>query len=214
MQESIMSVVSIYARSGKEVMMSRVGLEPIVIPENVKVDIKKQHVQVTGPLGALERDLNEGITITIKDNKAIIKRDNDEKQTRSLHGLNRSLVANMVKGVSEGYLKKLMIVGTGYKAEIAGKWLVLSLGFSHDVYFEIPKEVKIEIEKIGRAEASNIPGLQAIIDFRSHDNEMLGSVCATIRDIKPPECYKGKGIRYADEHIHIKPGKVAGGAGA
>ncbi|MDP8241622.1 MAG: 50S ribosomal protein L6, partial [Candidatus Celaenobacter antarcticus] len=162
----------------------------------------------------LERDLNDGISIKIKDNQVLVSRKDDEKQTRSLHGLNRSLIANMVEGVSKGYMKKLMIVGTGYKAEFKGKWLVFSLGFSHDVYFEIPKEVKIEIEKIGRAEASSIPGLQTVIDFRSHDKEMLGAVCAAVRDIKPPECYKGKGIRYAEEHIRIKPGKVAGGAGA
>lgn len=167
--------------------MSRVGKEPIVIPENVTVAIKGQHVKVTGPLGTLERTLNDGITIKIKDNQAIFTRKDDEKQTRSLHGLNRSLVANMVEGVHNGYLKKLMIVGTGYKAEVKGKWLVLTLGFSHDVYFEIPKEVKIEIEKIGRAEASSISGLQAIVDFRSHDKEMLGAVCAAIRDVKPPE---------------------------
>jgi large subunit ribosomal protein L6 len=194
--------------------MSRVGKDPIVIPEKVTVDVKGRHVKVTGPLGTLERDINDGISIKIKDNQILVSRKNDEKEMRGLHGLNRSLIANMVEGVSNGYLKKLMIVGTGYKVELQGKWLVLSLGFSHDVYFEIPKEVKTEIEKIGRAEASSIPGLQAIIDFRSHDKEMLGSVCATIRDIKPPESYKGKGIRYAEEHIRIKPGKVAGGAGA
>jgi len=194
--------------------MSRVGKDPIVIPEKVTVDVKGQHIKVTGPLGTLERDLNDGISIKIKDNQVLVSRKDDEKQTRSLHGLNRSLIANMVEGVSKGYLKKLMIVGTGYKAESKGKWLVFSLGFSHDVYFEIPKEVKIEIEKIGRAEASSIPGLQTVIDFRSHDKEMLGAVCAAVRDIKHPECYKGKGIRYAEEHIRIKPGKVAGGAGA
>ncbi|MCD6330040.1 MAG: 50S ribosomal protein L6 [Candidatus Cloacimonetes bacterium] len=194
--------------------MSRVGKNPIVIPDKVTVDVKGLHIKVTGPLGTLERDLNEGISVKIKDNQINVMRKDDEKQTRSLHGLNRSLIANMIEGVSKGYLKKLMIVGTGYKAEVKGKWLVLSLGFSHDVYFEIPKEVKIEIEKIGRAQASSIPALQAIIDFRSHNKEMLGAVCAAIRDIKPPECYKGKGIRYAEEHIRIKPGKVAGGAGA
>ena len=194
--------------------MSRVGKNPIVIPDKVTVDVKGFHIKVTGPLGTLERDLNEGISVKIKDNQIHVMRKDDEKQTRSLHGLNRSLIANMIEGVSKGYLKKLMIVGTGYKAEVKGKWLVLSLGFSHDVYFEIPKEVKIEIEKIGRAQASSIPALQAIIDFRSHNKEMLGAVCAAIRDIKPPECYKGKGIRYAEEHIRIKPGKVAGGAGA
>ena len=194
--------------------MSRVGKDPIGIPEKVTVDVKGQHIKVTGPLGTLERDLNDGISIKIKDNQVLVSRKDDEKQTRSLHGLNRSLIANMVEGVSKGYMKKLMIVGTGYKAEFKGKWLVFSLGFSHDVYFEIPKEVKIEIEKIGRAEASSIPGLQTVIDFRSHDKEMLGAVCAAVRDIKPPECYKGKGIRYAEEHIRIKPGKVAGGAGA
>ncbi len=194
--------------------MSRVGKEPIIIPDKVKVDIKGQKVKVSGPLGELEHILNDGITAKIKDNAILVERNSDEKEFRGLHGLNRSLIANMVKGVSAGYLKKLMIVGTGYKAELKGKWLVLSLGFSHDVYLEIPKEVKVEIEKIGRAEASSLPGLQAIIDFTSYNKEMLGAFCATIRNIKPPEPYKGKGIRYADEHIHIKPGKVAGGAGA
>ncbi|HEX37890.1 MAG TPA: 50S ribosomal protein L6 [Candidatus Cloacimonetes bacterium] len=194
--------------------MSRVGKEPIIIPDKVKVDIKGHNVKVTGPLGELKHILNDNITAKIKDNEIIVERKSDEKEIRSLHGLNRSLIANMVKGVSEGYLKKLMIVGTGYKAEIKGKWLVLSLGFSHDVYLEIPKEVKVDIEKIGRAEASSLPGLQAIIDFRSYNKEMLGAFCATIRNVKPPEPYKGKGIRYSDEHIHIKPGKVAGGAGA
>lgn len=194
--------------------MSRVGKEPIVIPDKVNVEIKGNLVKVTGPLGTLEHILNDGITAKTTDNEIIVDRKSEEKEIRSLHGLNRSLIANMIIGVSEGYLKKLMIVGTGYKAEIKGKWLVLSLGFSHDIYLEIPKEIKVEIEKIGRAEASSLPGLQSIIDFRSYNKEMLGAFCASIRNVKPPEPYKGKGIRYSDEHVHIKPGKVAGGAGA
>ncbi|HHE40985.1 MAG TPA: 50S ribosomal protein L6, partial [Candidatus Cloacimonetes bacterium] len=108
--------------------MSRVGKNPIVIPDKVTVDVKGFHIKVTGPLGTLERDLNEGISVKIKDNQIHVMRKDDEKQTRSLHGLNRSLIANMIEGVSKGYLKKLMIVGTGYKAEVKGKWLVLSLG--------------------------------------------------------------------------------------
>ncbi|MBC8525644.1 MAG: 50S ribosomal protein L6 [Candidatus Cloacimonetes bacterium] len=191
--------------------MSRVGKEPIIIPENVNVNIRKKRITVKGPKGALERVLVEGISAKIVDNTLIIKRISDEKKYRSLHGLYRSLINNMIIGVSKGFMKKLMIVGTGYKATIKGKWLVLSLGFSHDIYFEIPKEIEIDIEKIGRAKASIIPGLQVIIDISSYNKELLGSVCATIRNIKPPEPYKGKGIRYSDEHVRKKAGKVAGG---
>lgn len=192
--------------------MSRIGKEPIIIPENVKVNIRKNKVVVTGSKGKLEYILNDGISAKIVDNAILVSRISDEKKYKSLHGLNRSLINNMVVGVSKGYLKKLMIVGTGYKAEIKGKWLVLSLGFSHDIYFEIPEGIEVDLEKIGRAEAGVIPGLQVIIDLSSHDKMLLGSVAAAIRNIKPPEPFKGKGIRYADEHVRKKAGKIAGGA--
>ncbi|MCK4338845.1 MAG: 50S ribosomal protein L6 [Candidatus Cloacimonetes bacterium] len=192
--------------------MSRIGKEPIIIPENVKVNIRKNKVVVTGSKGKLEYILNDGISAKIVDNAILVSRISDEKKYKSLHGLNRSLINNMVIGVSKGYLKKLMIVGTGYKAEIKGKWLVLSLGFSHDIYFEIPEGINISLEKIGRAEAGVLPGLQVIIDITGHNKELLGSVAAAIRNIKPPEPFKGKGIRYADEHVRKKAGKIAGGA--
>ncbi len=192
--------------------MSRIGKEPVVIPKDIRINIKKNKVVVTGTKGTLEHTLNEGISAKISNNTVIVSRISDEKKYKSLHGLNRSLINNMVVGLSKGYLKKLMIVGTGYKAEIKGKWLVLSLGFSHDIYFEIPEEIDVRIEKIGRAEASIVPGLQVVIDLSSHDKMLLGSVAAAIRSIRPPEPYKGKGIRYADEHIRKKAGKIAGGA--
>ena len=192
--------------------MSRIGKEPIVIPENVKVNISKNKVTVTGTKGKLEHILNEGISAKIIDNNIIVSRISDEKKYKSLHGLNRSLINNMVIGLSKGYLKKLMIIGTGYKAETKGKWLILSLGFSHDIYFEIPEGVQVSLERIGRAEAGVLPGLQVVIDLSSHNKELLGSIAAAIRGIKPPEPYKGKGIRYAGEYVRKKAGKIAGGA--
>jgi large subunit ribosomal protein L6 len=202
--------------------MSRTGNKPIIIPENVKVNIQKQlkgsasggKVVVSGPKGMLEHTLNNGITAEVVDNRVLVKRISDEKKYRSLHGLNRALINNMVVGVSKGYLKKLMVVGTGYKAEVKGRWLVMSLGFSHDIYFEIPNGLEITVEKIGRTKASVIPGLQAIIDLVCIDKELLGEVAASIRSIRPPEPYKGKGIRYANEYVRKKAGKVAGGTGA
>ncbi|MBS3740865.1 MAG: 50S ribosomal protein L6 [Candidatus Cloacimonetes bacterium] len=193
--------------------MSRVGYAPIEIPDNVDVKISGKDLKIKGSKGELKHHLNEGITAKVKDNVIIFDRKNDEKKYKSLHGLNRSIVSNMVKGVSEGYMKKLMVVGTGYKVEIKGSWLILSLGLSHDIYFEIPEIMEVKTEKIGRTAEGNIPELQAIIDLISPDKEMLGLVAASIRDLKPPGTYnKAKGIRYADEHIRKKPGKVAGGA--
>jgi len=193
--------------------MSRVGYAPIEIPEKVNVKINGQNINVSGPKGELKHLLNEGISAKMKENSIIFDRKNDEKKYKSLHGLNRSLVNNMVKGVSEGYVKKLMIVGTGYKVEIKNNWLVLSLGLSHDIYFQIPEKVEVKTEKISRTAEGNVPELQAIVDLMSPDKELLGLVAASIRDLKPPGTYnKAKGIRYIDEHIRKKPGKVAGGA--
>lgn len=193
--------------------MSRVGKAPINIPENVKIDIKGQDITVSGPKGTLKRRLNEGISAKAEDNQIIVGRASEEKKYKALHGLNRALLYNMVKGVSEGYMKRLMIVGTGYRAEVQGRWLILGLGFSHDVYFEIPEGIEILTERIGRADASAVPGLQNIIDIKGIDKEFVGKVAATIRKIRPPEPYKGKGIRYADEHIRRKAGKIAGSTG-
>ncbi|MGC9337458.1 MAG: 50S ribosomal protein L6 [Candidatus Cloacimonadia bacterium] len=194
--------------------MSRVGKAPINIPENVTVDIKGKNVTVSGPKGTLTHRLNEGISVKIEDKQIIVGRVSDQKEYKSMHGLNRALLYNIVKGVSEGYMKRLMIVGTGYRAEVKGRWLILGLGFSHDVYFEIPEGIEILVERIGRADASAVPELQSIIDVKGIDKELVGNVAATIRKIRPPEPYKSKGIRYADEHIRRKAGKIAGGTGA
>lgn len=194
--------------------MSRVGKAPINIPENVTVDIKGKNVTVSGPKGTLTHRLNEGISVKIEDKQIIVSRASDQKEYKAMHGLNRALLYNIVKGVSEGYMKRLMIVGTGYRAEVKGRWLILGLGFSHDVYFEIPEGIEILVERIGRADASAVPELQSIIDVKGIDKELVGKVAATIRKIRPPEPYKSKGIRYADEHIRRKAGKIAGGTGA
>jgi large subunit ribosomal protein L6 len=194
--------------------MSRVGKAPINIPKNVSIDVKGQDITVKGPKGTLKHRLNEGISVKVENNQIIVTRASDDKQHKSLHGLNRALLYNMVKGVSEGFMKKLMVVGTGYRAEVQGRWLVLGLGFSHDIYFEIPEGIEILVERIGRADASAVPGLQSIIDLKGIDKELVGKVAATIRKIRPPEPYKAKGIRYLDEHIRRKAGKIAGGTGA
>lgn len=213
MLEKRKSAENIFVKFGKikEVQMSRVGSEPIIIPENVKVEIKGKKVTVTGPKGTLSREMNDGISASAKDDKIFVKRSSDEKKYRSLHGLNRTLINNMIIGTTEGYLKKLMIIGTGYKAQPKENWLILSLGFSHDIYFEIPKAIDVKVEKISRAQATDIPNLQTIIDLFSIDKELLGQVTAAIRSIRPPEPYKGKGIRYEDEHVRKKAGKIAGG---
>jgi large subunit ribosomal protein L6 len=192
--------------------MSRVGKQPITIPEQVEVKIDKQNVAVKGLKGNLKLTVTDGITAIIKDNEIIVTRENDEKESRSLHGLNRALINNMIIGVSKGYMKKLYVVGTGYKVSIQGKWLILTIGFSHDVYVEIPKAVEIETEKVSRAAVSDIPELQAIIDLSSCDKELLGNIAASIRSVRPPGAFnKCKGIRYSDERVKKKPGKVAGG---
>lgn len=194
--------------------MSRVGKAPINIPENVTVDIKGKNVTVSGPKGTLTHRLNEGISVRIEDKQIIVSRASDQKEYKAMHGLNRALLYNIVKGVSEGYMKRLMIVGTGYRAEVKGRWLILGLGFSHDVYFEIPEGIEILVERIGKADASAVPELQSIIDVKGIDKELVGKVAATIRKIRPPEPYKSKGVRYADEKIRRKAGKIAGGTGA
>lgn len=182
--------------------MSRIGKLPIQLPEKVTVNIDADNtVTVKGPLGELTQKVNPAIALEVKDNEIIVSRPNDEKENRSMHGLYRSLVANMVQGVSEGYTTEQELVGVGYKAECTGQMLDLALGFSHTIMFEIPKEVKVEVisEKRGNSK----------VILKSCDKQLIGHVAAKIRSFRPPEPYKGKGIKFVGEELRRKAGKSA-----
>ncbi len=183
--------------------MSRIGKLPIPIPQGVEVSLlANNEVRVKGPKGELHLQVNPDITIEINDGKVVVKRPSDQKHHKALHGLYRSLIANMVKGVSVGFTKKLQVVGVGYRAEAKGQQLELSLGFSHDVTMILPPEVKVSVDA-GK-------GKDTIITLESHDKELLGQVAARIRALRKPEPYKGKGIRYVGEYVRRKAGKAAG----
>lgn len=176
--------------------MSRVGKQPIPIPQGVEVDIQGNLVTVKGPKGQLSRELHPEMTIQKEDNQVTIARPTDQPRHRALHGLTRSLVANMVNGVAKGYEKGLELVGVGYRATKQGQKLVLSVGYSHPV--EIEPEAGIELE---------VPAPNKVI-VKGIDKERVGAVAANIRAIRPPEPYKGKGIKYEGEVIRRKAGKV------
>ncbi|MCC6253245.1 MAG: 50S ribosomal protein L6 [Bacteroidia bacterium] len=183
--------------------MSRIGKLPIEIPSGVEVKVLPNNiVNVKGKLGELSQSLRDGITLELTDNKIEVKRANDEKSLRALHGLTRSLVANMVKGVSEGYKIEQELVGVGYRASHSGQMLDLSLGFSHNVSIELPVEVKVV--------TATERGKNPLITLTSYDKQLLGQVAAKIRSLRPPEPYKGKGIKFANEVLRRKSGKTAG----
>ncbi len=176
--------------------MSRVGKNPIKVPKGVQVDIKDNMINVKGPLGSLSQDIHRVIKVSLTKDEIIVTRSSEQKTHRALHGLMRSLIANMVKGVREGFKKILVIQGVGYKAEVKGDTLVLQLGFSHPVNFKIPKGIDIKMEGLTKMNLSGI------------DKQQLGEVTAEIRDLKGPEPYKGKGIRYLGEYVKRKVGKT------
>jgi len=176
--------------------MSRIGKKPIIIPKEVKAEFKEGMVFIEGPKGKLSRSIEPRIKIEIKDNQILVKRETDTKLDRSLHGLYRALIANMVRGVTEGYTKELEIVGVGFKAQIQGNNLNMQLGFSHPVTFPIPEGIKIETPKLTQ------------IIIRGIDKEKVGEVATEIRAIFPPEPYKGKGIRFQGEYVKKKIGKA------
>ena len=180
--------------------MSRVGNDPIKIPEGVNVDIQEESITVKGKLGELTQ-LYDQVSISIKDSIISVSRSSNSKENRAKHGLYRSLLNNMVIGVSKGFVKELELVGVGYRANNQGQKLELSLGFSHNVVFEIPIEVKVETitEK----------GSNPIIKLTSFDKELLGNVVSKIRSLRKPEPYKGKGIKFVGEEIRRKAGKSA-----
>jgi large subunit ribosomal protein L6 len=195
-----------YGRGGIE--MSRVGKAPIKIPEGVKTDIQNNKITVSGKDGELSYVVNSGITVQEKDGFLIVNRKNDTKEQKSLHGLTRSLLNNMVIGVTEGFKKELQIIGTGYSAEVIGPWLKLNVGFSHDILLEIPEGIKVEAQSVPRREQGPL-GVQANIIVHGIHKEDVGKFAAEIKKCRPPMNYAtGKGIRYKGEYIRIKPGKV------
>jgi large subunit ribosomal protein L6 len=176
--------------------MSRVGRQPITIPEKVQVSIEDSHVIVRGPRGELSRDVSPQVSVRLEGNQLLVTRENDSPQQRALHGLTRSLIANMVQGVSDGFTKSLEFHGVGYRAERRGDNLVLSLGLSHPVEVTPPPGITLDTEGTNR------------VHVRGSDKEMVGQVAANIRALRPPEPYKGKGIRYAGEYVRRKAGKA------
>ncbi len=169
---------------------------PIVVPKEVKVSCDVSKVEVAGPKGQLSHLLPQGITVSVDDGKILVRRPNDQRTSRSLQGLTRSLIANMVAGVTRGFEKKLEIIGVGFRADVEGKSLKLSLGFSHPVSFPLPEGIRAVVEK------------QTLITIQGVDRQQVGTVAAKLRSVKPPEPYKGKGIRYLGERIRKKVGKT------
>jgi large subunit ribosomal protein L6 len=178
--------------------MSRVGRQPVEVPDGVKVGLAGTLIEVTGPLGTLERELHPEVDVSLEDGAVVVKGKSDSKSHRSLHGLTRALIANMVQGVTAGYVKQLEIQGVGYRATQQGKALMLELGYSHPIAFIAPDGVEISIEGTTR------------IDVKGIDKELVGQVAAKIRSFKKPEPYKGKGIRYVGEYVRRKAGKTTG----
>lgn len=184
--------------------MSRIGKLPIEIPAKVEFNLSEDNIAtVKGPLGVLSQKINPDITVTVEDNKISFKRLNDEKQQRAMHGLYRSLVNNMVTGVSKGYEIQLELVGVGYRAELIDKNILdLTLGFAHHTIIQLPPEVQVDAKSDKRS--------NPIITLKSCDKQLIGQVAAKIRSFRMPEPYKGKGIKFVGEVLRRKAGKAAG----
>ena len=178
--------------------MSRIGQNPITIPEGVKVSLEDSLVKVSGPNGSLEFNFRKEMIISQNDNLITVKRGLDNREQKSLHGTTRQMINNMVVGVSEGFSKELEIIGVGYQAQVQGSRLQLQLGFSHDIYFDLPDGIKVTATSRTEVKVEGI------------DKQLVGAVAAKIRSFRPPEPYKGKGIRYKGEYVRSKQGKTVG----
>ena len=176
--------------------MSRIGKQPIAIPAKVKVEVKGQKVLVEGPKGKLNFDLPKRTGLKVDGTNVLVTRDGEDAEAKALHGLSRALVNNMVKGVSEGFVKKLEIQGVGFKAAVQGKVVNLSLGYSHPLNYTIPDQIKVTVEENTK------------VTIEGPDKQVVGRVAAEIRSFYPPEPYKGKGVRYSDERVVRKEGKT------
>lgn len=183
--------------------MSRIGKKPITIPQDTTITIQDAQVRVKGPKGELAQALHALVSVEVVEGEVIVQRKDESKLAKSVHGLTRSLVANMVEGVLKGYEKRLELVGTGYRVTKKGQGLSMTLGLSHTVEFAAPEGISFEVEG------------NTIISVKGIDKQLVGQTAATLRALRPPEPYKGKGIRYTDEHVRRKAGKQAkvGGAG-
>ncbi|MEX0599072.1 MAG: 50S ribosomal protein L6 [Rhodothermales bacterium] len=182
--------------------MSRIGNQPIELGDKVSIDVAANNlVTVKGPKGELSVQIDPGITVESKDGQVLVNRATDQKRHKSLHGLYRSLIDNAVIGVTEGYKKELEVIGVGYRATVNNGVLELALGFSHPIYFVPPNGVSIEVDAKR--------GKNTIILIEGTDKQMVGQVAAKIRGLRPPEPYKGKGVRYVDEYVRRKAGKTA-----
>lgn len=176
--------------------MSRIGKQPVIIPPKVKVDIKGSTVAVEGPKGKLSFTLPKRTSAKMDSGQVLVMREGDDAQTKALHGLSRALINNMVKGVSEGFVKKLEINGVGFKASMTGKVITLNLGYSHPITYTIPEQIKVTIEENTK------------LTIEGPDRQVVGVVASEIRSFYPPEPYKGKGVKYSDEKIIRKEGKT------
>jgi len=183
--------------------MSRIGKKPVTVPSGVTASLNKDNVlTVKGPKGELKQAIDRDITVEIKDGSIVFGRPTDQIRHRALHGLYRSLTSNIIKGVTEGYTRKLELIGVGFKASHQGNLLDLALGFSHNIIFEIPKELKLA--------TAQEKGQNPMITLEGIDKQLIGQVAAKIRGFRKPEPYKGKGVRYVGEVVRKKAGKAAG----
>lgn len=182
--------------------MSRIGKLPIELPAGVTITVNNGEVTVKGPKGELKQVVNPAITVVVEDGVCHVTRPDDEKENRAMHGLYRSLIHNMVVGVSEGYKKTLELVGVGYRASNNGQVLELALGYTHNIFLGLPDEVQVQTV----SERNQNP----LIVFESADKQLIGQVCAKIRSFRKPEPYKGKGVKFKGEVIRRKAGKTAG----
>jgi large subunit ribosomal protein L6 len=182
--------------------VSRIGKLPITVPDGVKVALEANAVRLEGPKGKLQTSVPAGVTVKIDGNIVRVEREVEERKVRALHGLTRKLIANMAQGVSRGFTRVLEITGVGYRAEVKGQEIHMTLGYSHPVVFPLPPGVTASVER------------QVIITLASADRQLLGEMAAKIRSLRPPEPYKGKGIKYREEVIRRKAGKAVGSAGS
>ncbi len=189
--------------------MSRIGNTPVKFNKDLKINIKNDQITISGKKGELSCEIKKGISIKQQNDELIVERSDDSKQQKSFHGLVRSLIQNMIIGLTEGYIKELQVIGTGYTAEILGPWLRLNVGFAHDILLEIPDSITVEAETVPRREQGPL-GVQAKIKVSGIDKEVVGKFAAEIKSCRPPINYAtGKGIRFKGEYVRIKPGKTA-----